>query len=235
MPVARMRQGFPLWPLPLAGASLLLLAGHASLLVGIASGQLDACLPYGPDCHSISATGRPMPSRLLFKPVLTVGALLLLGYWLLMARWLRLQGVAGGRPRAIAWLGATGVLCLIPYAAALGEGGDAALVLRRLGAVLGFALPFLAQLLLGAELRRPPLARPQWRTLSRLLWGLSVMMLVLGMTSALLAPLAWHGRIDDAIEWILALLLNGHVALTAWLWRDTGFHLQAGLGTGGQQ
>lgn len=217
--------GLPLWPLPLAGAALLLLAGHASLLMAVGAGELQACFPYGPDCHSISATGRPMPSRLFFKPVLTVGAVLLLAYWLLMAHWLRLQGVTGLRPRAIAWLGGGGVLCLLPYAAALGEGGETALLLRRLGAVLGFALPFLAQLLLSAELRRPPLARPAWQGLSRLLWGLVVAMLALGMASALLAPLPWHDRVDDAIEWILALLLNAHVALTARLWAASGYRL----------
>lgn len=221
------RQGLPLWPLPLAGAALLLLAGHVSLLIGVSTGALQGCFPYGADCHSISATGRPMPSRLFFKPAVTIGAVLLFAYWLLMARWLRLQGVTGPRPRAIACLGGAGVLCLVPYAAALGEGGDTALVLRRLGVVLGFALPFLAQLLLSAELRRPPLARPHWQLLSRLLWGLVAAMLVLGMASALLAVFPWHDRIDDAIEWMLALLLNGHVALTARLWRSTAFRLRA--------
>lgn len=230
MPVAPERKGLPLWPLPVAGAVMLLLAGHGSLLIGVSAGELQGCFPYGPDCHSISATGRPMPSRLFFKPVLTIGAVLLLAYWLLMAHWLRLHGVAAGRSRAVAWLGGAGVLCLVPYAAALGEGGETALVLRRLGAVLGFALPFLAQLLLSAELRRPPLARPQWRGLSRLLWGLVVTMLVLGMASALLAFWPWHERIDDAIEWLLALLLNAHVALSARLWFDSHFRLESQIG-----
>lgn len=228
MTIVRSGDSVPLWPLPVAAAILLLLAGHVSLLLGIGTGQLAACLPYGPDCHSISATGRVLPARLFFKPVLIVGAVALMAYWWLMARWLRLQGLSGPRPTCIAWLGGAGAICLVPYAAALGEGGDAALLLRRLGAVLGFSLPFLAQLLLSAELRRGPLARPQWLGLARLLWGLVVAMLALGTASALLAAFAWHAHVDDAIEWILALLLNTHVALTARLWRDSVFGLALG-------
>lgn len=229
MTVARNGDKVPLWPLPLAAAVLLLLAGHVSLLLGVSTGQLQGCLPYGPDCHSISATGRALPARLFFKPVLTVGAVALMAYWWLMAQWLRLQGVTGTRPSLVAVLGGAGALCLVPYAAALGEGGDTALLLRRLGAILGFSLPFLAQLLLSAELRRGPLARPQWQGLARLLWGLVAAMLALGTASALLAAFAWHAHVDDAIEWILALLLNTHVALTARLWSTSGFGMRLSL------
>lgn len=220
-------RGAPLWPLPLANALLVLMAAHVSFLVAVASGHLAWCFPYGPDCVSISATGRELPARLIFKPALILGAAGILAYWILMARWLRLQGVAGVRPAAMAWLGGAGALCLIPYAAALGEGGDTALLLRRLGAVLGFSLNYLAQLLLTAELRRGPAARREWAGLGRGLWRLVVGMLALGLASALLTPFAWHERIDDGIEWILALMLNLHMGLSSRLWWLTCFRLQA--------
>lgn len=222
----------PLWPLPLACAGLLLTATHGSLLIGIAAGQLGPCFPYGLDCHSISATGRPMPSRLLFKPLLIMGGSGLLLYWMLMARWLRTQGLPGGRPSQVAALGCIGALCLIAYTAALGEGGDSAFLLRRLGAVLGFSLSFLAQLLLTDSLCRPggdPAAGARAPagsgTVLRLLRGLVILLLTLGLASALLAVFPWHQRIDDGIEWWLALLLNLHVMLTARLWSATGFRL----------
>lgn len=238
---------WPLWPLPLACAGLLLLASHGSFLLAATTGHLGWCLPYGPDCHSISATGREMPAKLLFKPLLIAGATLLMPYWLLVARWLRGLGLDGRRPGRIAWLGVAGAFCLIPYAAALGEGGDSALLLRRLGAVLGFSLNFMAQLLLAdalsrsaaspspdiAAARRPegggPAVATAWqprdRVALRVSWVLLVMMLALGLASALLAPFAWHDRIDDGIEWWLALLLNLNLALTALLWRRSRFQL----------
>lgn len=223
----------PLWPLPLTCAGLFLIAIHGSLLIGIAAGQLGPCFPYGLDCHSISATGRPIPSRLLFKPLLIMGGSGLLLYWALMARWLRAQGLTGGRPSQVAVLGCIGSFCLIAYTAALGEGGDSAFLLRRLGAVLGFSLNFLAQLLLTDSLL--PLGRargvnggllPGSPKVVFLLRALVILLLALGLASALLAVFPWHGRVDDGIEWWLALLLNLHVAITAALWRDTGFHVQ---------
>lgn len=226
---------WPLWPLPLACAALFLIAIHGSLLLGIAAGQLGFCNPYGLDCHSISATGRALPAKLLFKPLLIVASSGLLLYWALMSRWLRVQGLSGGRPPQVAGLGMAGALCLIAYTAALGEGGDSALLLRRLGAVLGFSLNFLAQLLLTYELRRVPgrlsttLATPLreagYEAVPTVMWRLVVAMLALGLASALFAPLDWHGRIDDGIEWWLALFLNLHVMLAAFLWRATGFRL----------
>lgn len=228
---------WPLWLLPLACAALFLAAIHGSLLIGIVAGQLGACFPYGLDCHSISATGRALPAKLLFKPALTLAAAGLLLYWALMARWLRQQGAEGPRPRWIAGLGIAGSLCLIAYTAALGEGGDSALVLRRLGAVLGFSLNFLAQLLLTDSLQRllqdgrrsdsggPGLALDGSAAIIGWMRALVLVLLALGLASALLAPLPWHDRIDDGIEWWLALLLNLHVGLTAILWRKTDLSL----------
>lgn len=219
-----MAKPLPLWPLPLACAGLFLLTTHLSYLLAVASGQLSWCLLYGLDCVSISATGRELPAKLLFKPLLSVAAMLALAYWLLMGRWLSLQGSTGATPRAMVWLGGVAALCLAAYIAALGEGGDAALLLRRAGAVLGFSLNFLAQLLLTAELRRSP----QWRgrdNVVGILWGLLVLMLVVGVASALMTPFAWHSRIDNGVEWWLALLLQLHTALTTRLWRHSGYRL----------
>jgi hypothetical protein len=217
----------PLWPLPLACAGLFLLAIHLSYLIAAAHGHVSWCLPYWLDCTSISATGRQLPEKLVFKPLLTVAAMGLMAYWFLMGRWLRLQGVTGRRPRTVALLGSIGGLCLIFYTASLGEGGETALVLRRLGAVLGFSLNYLAQLLLTAELRRGEVPAVLGdNTTVRYLWWLVVGMLMLGMLSALTGSFPVHDRIDDGVEWILALMLNVHVALTARLWRKTEFSLE---------
>ncbi len=222
---------FPLWPLPLATAALFLLAIHASWLIASASGQIGWCLPYWLDCTSISATGRQLPAKLLFKPLLTMGAVAMVAYWLLMRQWLQGLGVPGNRPRYMAALGVIGALCVIAYTAALGEGGEAALLLRRTGAVLGFSLTYLAQLLLTGQLDDGKRTLPVSHWLLRLFWWLVAGMLLIGMASALLEPFdAVHDRLDDGIEWVLMLLLNAHIALTARLWRATRFTVQPGVG-----
>lgn len=215
----------PLWPLPLACGLLFLFAIHASFLISAASGRVDWCFPYYLDCTSISATGRKLPAKLLFKPMLTAAALGLMAYWTLMRQWLLAQGVRGRRPLWMMWLGLIGPFCLVLYTSALGEGGETALTLRRLGAVLGFSLNYIAQLLLTAELRRLPFAEREHGRLVRALWWLVTGMLLLGMVSALLSGQPVHERIDDAVEWILALALNLHVLLSALLWRATDFRL----------
>lgn len=222
---------FPLWPLPLATALLLLLAIHASWLIASASGVMGWCVPYWLDCTSISATGRQLPAKLLFKPFLTLGAAAMALYWVLMRQWLCALGVGGNRPRYMMWLGVVGAVCVIAYTAALGEGGQAALALRRAGAVLGFSLTYLAQLLLTGQLRAGKRTLPVSHWLLRGFWWLVVAMLGVGMVSAVLEPIdAVHDRVDDMVEWWLMLMLNVHIALTAWLWRATGFNAQLGVG-----
>lgn len=216
----------PLWPLPLVCALLFLLAIHASFLLSASAGHVPWCLPYGIDCVSISSTGRQLPAKLVFKPLLTVAATGLLLYWWLMRQWLRELAVSGRRPVWMMGLGMTGAACLILYTAVLGEGGETALVLRRTGAVLGFSLSYIAQLLLVATLRQPGQALPVAAALVKALWWLVVGMLALGMVSALSSGFAVHDRIDDAIEWWLAMGLNVVTGMTAGLWKGAGFGLE---------
>jgi hypothetical protein len=212
-------------------AGLCLLALHASWLLGVASGHFNGCLPYGLDCHSISATGRVLPGKLVFKPLVTMAAVVMVLYWSLMQQWLRALGARDNRPRFMAWLGVSGALCVIAYTAALGEGGEAAQLLRRAGAVLGFSLTYLAQLLLTGQLRTGMLIRPVSPWLLRLLWWLVMVMLLIGVMSAALEPFdAIHDRVDDGIEWWLMLLLNLHITLSARLWWVTRFNVQLGVG-----
>jgi hypothetical protein len=227
----RLLDPFPLWPLPLATALLFLFAVHTSWLLTSASGQFGWCLPYWLDCTSISATGRQLPGKLVFKPLLTVAATAMALYWGLMRQWLCGLGVGGQRPQYMMWLGVVGALCVIAYTAALGEGGVTALALRRAGAVLGFSLTYLAQLLLTAQLDAGKRTLPVSHWLLRVFWWLVVAMLGIGTASALLEPFdSIHDRIDDGVEWMLMLLLNVHVALTARLWWATRFKAQLGVG-----
>lgn len=229
---AHTSRDIPLWPLPIAGAGCVLLAMHLAYVLAAFHGHVPWCVPYWENCTSISATGRQLPEKLLFKPLLISACVLIAVYWWLMARWLRDLGDVARVVRVMAVLGITANVCLIVYAAGLGEGGDSARLLRRAGAALGFALNYLAAALLVQRLLKLPSlpACPRW-LIAFLRW-LLVLMLALGMISALLPAFsADYERLDDAFEWQLALAINVFVALTAMLWRRTGFCLRTGLRT----
>lgn len=226
--------GLRLWPLPLATAVLALLTMHASYLVAAAHGHVPWCLPYIDSCTSISATGRQLPEKLLFKPAMAVAALGLLATFWLGARWLALQGDDSPRTqRALRVLAVVAATCLVIYLAALGEGGDTARLLRRIGATLGFALNFLCELLLFARLAALHRARGGV-VANGLLLALAIPLALwigLGLLSVGLA--AFHpgyARMDDAFEWVFALLLNAWLVPLALLWRASGFRLYTAVG-----
>ncbi len=231
--VARASPDIPLWPLPIAGAACVLLDIHLSYVLAAFNGHVPWCIPYWENCTSISAAGRQLPEKLLFKPLLILACVLVAGYWWLMARWLRDLGDAARAIRTMAVLGVTANVFLIAYAAGLGEGGDSAQLLRRAGAALGFSLNYLAEVLLVQRLLKLPAVLAHSRRLIGLLRWLLVVMLLLGMTTALLPAFsADYEHLDDAFEWQLALAINVFIALTAMLWHRTGFCLRTDLCTG---
>jgi hypothetical protein len=235
-PADRHDGGLPVAWLPLAAGLLVLFTIHAAWLVSAHFGHVAWCNPYLDSCTSISATGRQLPAKLFFKPLVTLGAVAAAVTWLLAAHWLALCGDGAVRTRrAMAVLGALAAVFLVGYTAGLGEGGDTARILRRVGVSLGFGCTFLCQVLLLARLSA-------WRGPAQVLRGvypamafLVLLLFVLGFSSVFLA--AFHpayGRMDDAFEWWFALLLNLHFPLLALLWHRHGWHLHVRHGTGRQ-
>jgi len=227
MPVRTAAGGIPLHWIALAAGALPLLTYHASYLLAAAYAQVDWCLPYWHSCSSISATGRQPPAKLLFKADLVPACVLAMLYWYCMAAWRR-QQASTRYPRSLRslpWLGGMAALFLLQYTVALGEAGDTYRLLRRSGVILAFALTFLAQLqllrLLG-ELRAAP-----WPRACRWLWGLCLALLAVGLGSVLLGAF-WVGYagMEDAVEWWLALLLNGPFLVMAWALRQVPAVLQ---------
>lgn len=226
--------GLRLWPLPLATAVLALLTIHASYLVAAAHGHVPWCLPYIDSCTSISATGRQLPEKLLFKPAMTLAALGLLATFWLAAAWLDLLGDPS--PRTRRWLrvlAVAGALSSVTYLAALGEGGDSARLLRRTGATLGFAFNFLCELLVLYRVAALRHAHPAVVTpgIYRALAGTMAAWIGLGLLSVGLAAFhAGYHRIDDAFEWTFALILNAFLLPLALAWRRSEFRLGATIG-----
>lgn len=215
------RNGVELWWLALAAGLLPLLTIHTTFTVSVLEGHVQACVPYWDNCTSISRTGRHGSAYFIFKGAMLPAALLGLLFWWLNAAWLRQLGC---RPRASAWLpwlGLVAGLALAAYTMALGHGGDTFNLIRRIGVVLYFALTFINQLLLSAALK----GHVTWgETGQRLLW-LCQFTLTVGMVSVFMEGLlpALHDQVENAFEWVLALLLNVHAIWVALLWRRSGY------------
>lgn len=209
------------------GCALLpFLAVHCAFFLAASANQVDWCNPYVDSCTSISATGRRPPASFVFRGVMLPSAMLMALYWWLQWFWLG-AAAAQRRPRhtmlVLGWLACLG---LVLYVTVLGEVGDVWRLQRKIGTVLFFSFTFLSQLLLAGMLRDLPGDARAAAVGGRLL-RLCQIMLVIGVLSVLLQLLSedWHDRIEDAIEWQLALLLQLNFLFSAGLWRRSDWRL----------
>ena len=220
------RDSLAAWMLPAGAGAAALLAIHGSHVIAASHGHVPWCLPWIDSCTSISATGRQLPEKLLFKPLVTTAALLLAATMVIAPRTLAVPGARYALPvRMLPACGLIAMLCILAYVAALGEAGQAARLRRRAGITLGFGFVFLAEagVVAGlAALRRAEPARvpaAYWQAL----YGIVVSTLALGLLSVVLSLLMRdYDRIEDAFEWIFALLLNGWLVVLGLLWRHQG-------------
>lgn len=206
--------GFALHRLAWVTALLPLLTTHLSYLLSAWYGHVDWCVPYWDSCTSISATGRELPAKLWFKVGMIPGALCGLALWILTMDWRRRAGpTAHPRSlRATPLVGGVAAVFLILYTGALGEEGEAYRDIRRTGVILAFALTYLAQLLTTRLLGELAQARGDAFMLRwyRMLLGLMVVLLTVGVLSVILDAMLGlrYDEIEDAFEWVMALLLN---------------------------
>lgn len=217
----RSADALPLWGLALAASLIPLVTIHTTYLVSAIQGHVPWCMPYWDSCTSISRTGRYGVSYFIFKGAMLPAALLGIMFWWLNARWLRQLGARGRGIAWLPWLGLVACLFLAAYTMALGHAGDTFRFIRRTGVILYFSLTFIAQLLLTAAL----LKLPAWRDWAGRLMRVCQTALAIGILSVILTTFAYglYSRIDDAFEWVLALLVNGHALAVAWLWWKSDF------------
>lgn len=203
--------------LALLTAALPFLCVHLSYLLAASQGHVPWCVPYWDSCTSISATGRELPEKLLFKLLMLPSALLALPFWWLVRQWLRLE--AGVHSRSEVLLGGSGAAFLLLYVLALGESNDYRWA-RQSGIILFFALSYLAQLCFLCHSSAWASRRPgPWRVWRWQLRG-AVLLLALG-TGSVVLDLAYAGYdgIEDAVEWILMLCVVTQFCSHWWLWR----------------
>jgi len=227
-------KGIPLSYLALAALILPLLTTHLCYLISANFNQVPWCVPYWDSCTSISATGRQLPAKLIFKSGMTATAFISMLLWWCAGQWCHLSGIEGSdrSRRAMQVLGILAALFLVQYTMALGEVGDAYKVLRRTGVVLTFAFTFIAQLLL-TRFVGEMVHRQNKRNLlkwQRAMLILLVVLLSTAMVSLILeaAFAGSYGSLDNAFEWVMALMLNLYFALLAVVWHKERMELKIG-------
>jgi hypothetical protein len=214
-----------LWLLALFCAAIPFLTIHLSFLVSAIEGNVRWCVPYWETCSSISRAGRYGTAYFIFKGGMIPACVLLALFWWLNRAWLQLLGLEGGH--ALPWLGLMSSLALLTYTLALGHAGDTFYFMRRAGVIGWFGLTYIAQLQLGASLRR----HPRWGMAGQRLVQFSLVTLLIGLISVaagLVVP-ERHDELENAFEWTLALLLNIHGFVVAMLWRRSGFAMSSQL------
>lgn len=189
--------------LSLFAGAIPFVAIHASYLIAATQGYVDWCIPYIDSCTSISKTGREGFAYFWFKATMIPAAIVLFMFWRQLHEWQ--QQVSGAPNRALMIVGCIGAVCLVIYTVALGEAGDLFRRQRQIGATVYFTFTYLAQLMLVAWLIKQSIRSP-WR-LYMLVSCISC--LVIGIISLTIdAYTDWHDDVEDAIEWILALIID---------------------------
>jgi hypothetical protein len=217
----------PLYLVPLLVALLPIIGINVSYLIAASVGHVPWCNPYLDGCTSVSATGRYPPEAFVFRATAIPQAVLLMLFWPLAIGWLRQLGdTARGVHTAILVLGVTAGVFLIVYATVLGEVGQHYRLQRQLGATVFFSFNFLAQLILTQ--RVIALGRNEHAGLAvkytRGLLAPCIAMFALGLLSVIW-QLFWgdYDRVEDAIEWVFAILVALWFVPAFLAWKGTGF------------
>ena len=216
-------------PVALLTGLLPLLCIHITYLVAASHGHVDWCNPYWDSCTSISATGRELPEKLIFKFIMIPAGLLAILFWWLAQQWL--WQTHQRRSALMQWVGSIAGLFLILYVVALGEGRDYQ-VLRRIGIILFFALTFLAQLLFLYQLSQSRTALTVMEE-KVLRWqkAMAAILLAIGISTVIL-DLTYrdYDSIEDAFEWVMMLFIVTQFCSHYWLWREEDLRVEVKRG-----
>ena len=213
-----------LYPLALLAGLLPIVCIHLTYWLAASHGQVPWCFPYIDSCTSISATGREPPAFFVFKGVMIPAAVLLIGYWIINAMWLRTLG--SDRKNWLRALKALGVLAgggLIFYSVYLGSIGPEYRQYRHTGVLTFFGFSFFAQLVITWLLGTIAGIREAHPLGLKLLQGLMLLDLLVGLANVIIGFVdpAFYDTINNAFAWNFTLLLCLHVLATGELWRRT--------------
>jgi hypothetical protein len=217
------RNLIPLWPIPFAIATTLVVAAHVAWWLSLRDGHIPFCVPYIEGCTSISRAARHGLGNHVFRLLVLPCALLVALHWWMSARWLRAGGTTTQASLVMA-LGIIGAFALAVYATFLGTDSEAYRFLRRYGVIVFFGCSYLAQLLF---LRAARHAKRVDGGLAAAMLAVCVAMLALGVGNTIMkasvsdAELA--DRIENTLEWHLGVLLVAWFVLQGMVWRRSRY------------
>ena len=212
--------------LPLYTGIAPVVAVTAAYWLGVSNDVLPACMPLLDGCTSISATGRYPPGNFLFRAIMLPQAVVLALLWYLSAGWLDALSRTELSNKLLLVSGLLGALALTLYVTFLGTTLPFYEAMRRFGIYFYFLGTALAQLTLAITLLK---VAPQAR--ADKLRGYALTMLWLcGLPFAMgILNLVLKSTLDNAdfmenrIEWISALLMQGYFVVLYLAWRHTSF------------
>jgi hypothetical protein len=201
---------------------------HLAYAVSILQDTAPACNPYWDGCTSISHAGRYGGANYLFRGALMPYTALLAGAWWINQRWLQSLGDAGSRPMLS--FGCLGALFMVLYLTFLGSEGTSYQLMRRYGINVYFGGTYVAQVLLLRRLlavsRARPAALPGWLVPGASLAALGVFASGAAFLVVKYALARDTGRLEDALEWVVALLMQAFLLVTVLGWSKAGLRLR---------
>ena len=215
-----------LWPI---------LIVHLAYLISIEQGSVPACNPYWDGCTSISRAGRYGWANHVFRGALMPYTALLAAAWWVSQRWLKALGDRGSTGMlAFGWLGA---LFMILYLTFLGTEGATYELMRRYGINVYFGGTYIAQVLLLRRLlavgRTRPGALPPWLLPATSLAALGVLASGAAFLVVKYVLARDMDRPEDALEWVVALLMQLFLLAIVLGWRDSRMRLWLDAAPGG--
>jgi len=206
--------------IPILAGAVPMLVALSCYWISIRYGTAPGCLVFWDGCVSISAAGRYPPAVFLFKGGMLPAATVIALYWWLTGSWLLALGETVAAGRTVRIVGIIGAMFLMLYTTYLGSDGDFYRLMRRYGVSVYFAFTALAQILVARSLLRCP-ARSV-KTIARAQLGLCAALLLLGLAVAFVKPfLAEPDRLENAVEWVFAALMQTNFLLSYLAWRAT--------------
>lgn len=193
---------------------------------GVTHDVLPSCLPLLDGCTSISATGRYLPGSLLFRAVMLPQSVLLVFVWYFSARWLRELAPQSRAVSTILVAGLIGAFALVVYVTFLGTKAPFYEFMRRFGIYFYFLGTAIAQLALATSLwiHANRNARDSLRRVAGGLLLLCGLPFFLGVLNIVLKNvLADTDLVENRIEWMAALLMQGYFVLLHRAWAVSRF------------
>jgi len=195
-------------------------------LLGVSYDVLPSCMPFIDGCTSISATGRNMPGRLVFRSVMFPQSVLLIVVWYLGARWIRDMTPSRISAVTVTVSGCIGAFALVIYVATLGTRTPLYDFMRRFGVYFYFLGTATAQVTLAVTLlahAKRTMAMSLKRIATGMLWFCGLPFALGILNFALKAVLDDPDFTENRIEWISALLMQFYFVALYIAWRNTGF------------